>query len=884
MIEFKVSLDCNSYKSKPNSEVISISDRIAGQIKTCNSENIKSVVDQVAKEGQTFCPATFRSHAEDFEKIKKRKENFEQMQLLALDFDKGISFDEVKSRAEHYDLPMLFAYDTFTSRDHDKFRVVFLNDFPVTNIKSAELMLKSLVTIFPEADPSSKSPVQMYYGSNKGPLYFDESLPTIDAESLIRNTTNYLEDKYGINHYKQHIEKLAKDTGVALNDKKLLDVSVVNNSAETTGASFDGNFLPNSTKILIPFGRFFPKSNSNYLEVNFGENSTNSLSENKKSNNHHSFRSSDLKTISSSCSLFQEFISGNRQLGHMELFGLATNLVNVETGAAFFNDNLRKHSYYEDRPQKYQKWLQDLRNIRGYKPYTCDCFCPHSDECAHGTNILSTARPKYHQIERLPNYVEHYVSIEEAAEDFKRQLQYAINAGPKKWYVIKAQTAVGKTETYLRLTKELALRVLIAVPTNKLKQEILKRANDIGIRIIESPSLHEIKDDLPPEVWSKIEHLNNSGRSSTLYLRKLEKENDPEYSELIKQHLKKSDDFKNHSGCAVTTHKMLPFVNTKKYDLVIVDEDIIFSSGIQNKTDIAIHDLEKLKEKVAPGSAILKKIKRAIKLSEKEKNFFTLPEIEYDKKNEGKPTGVDIPSFCNAKHFCLRKASDKENNIQEDCVTFLNPIHFKRDTKYIMLSATADETVCEYYFGRNNVEFYECSRAKNVGSLNQYYDKSMSRSYMRKDPSIIEKIKKRWGFGHTITFLECEKFVKSSNCMHYGNTAGRDEWKGENIDVIGTPHLPGWIYKLFAYAIGVEFDLDAVINPSAVVERNGYKFRFAAYEEKVLQNIQFYLIESEMEQAVGRARLLRCDCTVNLYSNYPLRQASLNGEDFTLWA
>ena len=39
--------------------------------------------------------------------------------------------------------------------------------------------------------------------------------------------------------------------------------------------------------------------------------------------------------------------------------------------------------------------------------------------------------------------------------------------------------------------------------------------------------------------------------------------------------------------------------------------------------------------------------------------------------------------------------------------------------------------------------------------------------------------------------------------------------------------------------------------------------------------IQFYMIESELEQAVGRARLLRCDCTVNLFSDFPLKQAEL---------
>jgi hypothetical protein len=128
--------------------------------------------------------------------------------------------------------------------------------------------------------------------------------------------------------------------------------------------------------------------------------------------------------------------------------------------------------------------------------------------------------------------------------------------------------------------------------------------------------------------------------------------------------------------------------------------------------------------------------------------------------------------------------------------------------------------------------------------------------------------------------MEDEKYVRDGNVWHFGNTAGRDEWKGKNIDVIGTYHQQEWIYKLFAYSIGIEFDLDAAMNPNAIVERNGYRFRFATYEDKALQDIQFYMIESELEQAVGRARLLRCDCTVNLYSNFPLRQASLKKSEY----
>jgi hypothetical protein len=76
--EFKVSLDRYSYTSKPSSyEIFSIFDRIADQIKNFNQDNIKTFVRQVAKEGNTFCPATFKSSHDDFEKTRKRKENFD---------------------------------------------------------------------------------------------------------------------------------------------------------------------------------------------------------------------------------------------------------------------------------------------------------------------------------------------------------------------------------------------------------------------------------------------------------------------------------------------------------------------------------------------------------------------------------------------------------------------------------------------------------------------------------------------------------------------------------------------------------------------------------------------------------------------------------------
>jgi len=61
-----------------------------------------------------------------------------------------------------------------------------------------------------------------------------------------------------------------------------------------------------------------------------------------------------------------------------------------------------------------------------------------------------------------------------------------------------------------------------------------------------------------------------------------------------------------------------------------------------------------------------------------------------------------------------------------------------------------------------------------------------------------------------------------------------------------------------------------------------YVFKFYTYSDPILRDIQFWLIESELEQAVGRARLLRKDCVVYLYSNFPLSQAILEDSGFAM--
>ena len=110
--------------------------------------------------------------------------------------------------------------------------------------------------------------------------------------------------------------------------------------------------------------------------------------------------------------------------------------------------------------------------------------------------------------------------------------------------------------------------------------------------------------------------------------------------------------------------------------------------------------------------------------------------------------------------------------------------------------------------------------------------------------------------------------------MYYGNAIGCDHLKNENIDVVGTPYKIDFLYKLLPFALDIDIDADAKMKSCKVIH-NGYKFHFTTFgeEHEVLRKFHFWMIESDLEQAVGRARLLRCDCTVNLFSNFPIRQS-----------
>lgn len=846
MFPIKCSLDSESFSTKPNNNVImSISKRIGGcpyQINT--PAELQSFAKKVGAKGYTFCPATFSDKY-------RHQESFAQQQLIAMDFDndnpkKTVTFDTIKSRADYYDLCPLFAYSSLRSTtSHPKFRVVFLNDIPISDQKVAKAMQLALGEIFPEADRSCYSDVSKLYLGGKELIYYDNTLPVIDLDTLFRSLNHYFKKIYGSKHYKEKIKRFSNKTGIALTNKGLLDIVKADGQVHLTevpGATTLSKNGGNSPSAII-MSKIGHGENPPYLySIRFNDSndrdrctskpSVGVISTENHSDNHKQYRSSIIDNIRCFCRLFRELENGERKLKHHELFGIMTSLINVETGSNLFTTILSKYPELYDKPEK---WKDDVQycSMQDYRPQKCEKFCIYHEECPHAKNMLITATPHSNSMEKDPYCDEKYYSLEEAQEDVYNAILNAYRSTDDLIHIIKAQVGIGKTHSYLRIMDENPnVRFLIAAPTNLLKNEIYKKARGMNIDVYKTPSLEEIKDKLPQKVWKKIQWYYKRGLHSLVHTyiqHVLAQSNIP----CLRKYMEARDKIKTAKGCVITTHRYMLTMEEarlKEFDTIIIDEDIIFKSIITNQKEISLSDLKKLSGNTT-DCRLRQKIKNLLKQA-KARSCVELDSFEYDIKEEDgvsnnkKSVPLDIPSFCKATHFYIRKV-EKERNLTDDTVVFLK-LDTLKHMKYIVVSATADEDIYCQFFGEDKIDFYECKQAKYKGELLQYPDKSMSRSSIDNNQGIVRRLMQYFNLNesHVITFMK-----ENIGFLHFGNTEGSNALEGEDILVVGTPYHADFMYKLIAFSVGLDFNEDEEMTPQPV-KRNGYIFRINTFTDE----------------------------------------------------
>lgn len=887
MSKIRISYDDQNFRSKPSGkEIRQINNRIAASVRELDQNELKETIKRIGSKGCTFSPATFKNGV-------RNKDNFEQQQLFALDFDnkdpkKKITFDEVKERAALYELPVLSAYDTMSSTGHDKFRVVFMNDVSVTDRRVAEAVQLAMGEMFPEADPSCYKDVSKLYFGGKELIYYDDTVPRINIESIFRNYTYSMKKRYRDNHYKEHIKGFSKKTGIALNGKGLLDVTITDHLPETDDPTEDAGasqYIENgkNSPTAIIYDQDYIKANGEifpdkYYVINFnGTRNSSVKTPGENSKNHKEYRSGVLQDMNK-CRLFHDFTNGSRKLSHDELFGMATNLIQVESGTKYFMEKRIEYPDLYSDDIKNEKWKAHLFYMEQnkYYPQSCDKYCPYHEECAHCKNILSTIHTKRRSMEKIVGCNEEFYSMEEMQEDVYDAISRAYHAIGKKYYIIKAMTGAGKSHSYIKLMREYPdERFLIAVPTNLLKDEILEKAKGTGIKALKTPSLEAIMNEIPSTIKKHIQKLYKRGQHHLVhpYIKKVLEKKELEGKDILclRKYMEKREKLKVWKGCVITTHRYLLSMDKERldeFDSIIIDEDILFKSVISNQGEISVSDLKRLKKETT-DPRLSNKIKKLLKASETQ-SCIEMEGFEWDDEERDKKLMLfDIPSFCQTEWFYLRRR-ENEDKLNEDKFVFLKPADFPGD-KYIIVSATADEEICGWYFGEENIDFYECKKAEYMGELKQYCGKSMSRTCLANNPGMIKSLMHQFSMDsdNVITFMN-QRIGK----LHFGNTEGSNMLEGQDILVIGTPYHAEFIYKLAAFSMGIEFDAGEKMTLQTI-DYNGYRFQFTTFQNKELRKIHLWMIESELEQAVGRARLLRNACTVHLFSNFPLHQAKM---------
>ena len=238
---------------------------------------------------------------------------------------------------------------------------------------------------------------------------------------------------------------------------------------------------------------------------------------------------------------------------------------------------------------------------------------------------------------------------------------------------------------------------------------------------------------------------------------------------------------------------------------------------------------------------------------------------------------TNFPSLEDAKAFFKT----------EETIHYMLPVHLE-NVKMTILSATLNSKLYGYFFPEKTFKFFETKEVEYKGNLIQYCHYSTSKNKLRElgnklhSTSILfQKITESIpNYDYAITFKEFESNF-ADNVLHFGNATGIDCYSGKDGIIIGTYHLPESVYKLAAcYVHSSRKNLHKQTLNRRKVYFNGYCFPLMSYKDELLQLIQLYLISTELEQAVGRSRLLRTASTVYLFSNFPCYQAKLSHIDY----
>lgn len=769
-------------------------------------------------------------------------------------------------------------------------------------------------------------------------VYKDRYIEThSDTSQITRDFRNYLASNYGINT----INNLPFVRKVLLNDEQI--EMMKENRIDESDVFPNQHFNINEETHNEIFGKNMSERGSNlyYIYYRTGAEIDRNLHEfyeicmlkikpiktKRRKNDHISFyKNEDIKenferkvvkeeNMLERCRLVKELLDNERHIHNDEFFGMSTNFPHMEIK---YMDNEEKRTiigekylfkgiekYCEKNPEELEKrWDEKIEYNKkvGYLPQSCKDFCPYFRDCIPNTNIVNTVCHTTNRIIPLNEDIQ-YVELDELRQElYKKEKvileEYQTDIKNKKIKIIKCQTGVGKTYQLVRnIIEQLPnsnCNYIIAVPRHNLKKQVANTFNENGVNVYITPDFDDLEDE---KIKVELEGL----REKELY--GILRERIYKYLELgvsesdeiiLKDYLNAGRKVKEYKGVIITTHKKLMYLQKETLEnaIVIIDEDII--DTLEETKDICMKDIRELQE-------ILNKNKELLKITHKLKNkieyicesnykkYLAVPTIKYttgerkliEREIERNNIEYNVFQFLDCEMLYFYNATESKNtSIKEDTIIRTMRQNSLPENNILILSATINEDFYKKLYQDRELEIIEMPIVKYYGKVYQYGNYSFSRDSIENHQELVKDILDNTKGFDLITFKNLlEKYKIEAN--NFFNVSGLNELDGKNIRILGLPNRNEMYYMNLAYMIYGEKYNEKPKKGFHNINFNNCKVKFYTYDDETLRNIHIWAVSSELEQCVGRARLVKQenkDKVVILFAGLPVQQSIIVNE------
>jgi hypothetical protein len=612
-------------------------------------------------------------------------------------------------------------------------------------------------------------------------------------------------------------------------------------------------------------------------------------------------RGVDYQGLLETLTIVKDFVDGrmlvnetymNKNFDYQTLKLFTISFLRLEGGIKWMTEIMKKHKEnglnYKDEDFALLKNLQSKRYKNKYHNPNLASFSPHKEDHSY-TSIYQAAKSQFKgkveiNKENLPKPLPLHKAEEQLKETFKTVY------GDKKtgtMDLILAETGLGKTQLLINELNHSQSHTIIAFPTHQKKDEFacdLETAgNEKGKDFIVSPRVPDF-DDLKHHQMLELLYQSGLYNQARSYINSI-----PYMDDAIENDINKAKEFAqaygdfmetllsgDFKGSVITTHKMAYHFDFDKisplHQTFIFDEDL-YSTGLISTDYLNIDQIRQLME-IDPKNKNTYKRLLATKTGIYENNLkISIRYIERQFLNcwkiKDKAVWNKMLAFARSDYFGVVKEKTRSGFVYK--FLYIKKIKPKPKKKYIVLSATAPSQL--YKFRGISVTIHDsCRYVEKRGKLIQYTGKSFSKQSLKKAKDLPENPDNLT----VITFLSLKSlFEGASKNIHFFNSLGYNDLSGESLQVVGTPHLNPYALVLLALATGLNVNIkdeNLLQKQNQMVEHNGLRFMLYAFNNPLLRNLSNQLTESELQQTVGRARLLRHDVTVHLYSNFPLWQ------------